>query len=91
MNQNNDQPNSSPNQPLAPKQGRGKTVVPPEIQSEILRLHAYYGTREIARRVGYSRKIVRRVLSEQGCLAPTDRSPKPAWGTCPPPSITLFN
>jgi len=78
MNQNNDQPNSSPNQPLAPKQGRGKTVVPPEIQSEIVRLHAYYGTREIARRVGYSRKIVRRVLSEQGCLAPTDRPRKPS-------------
>jgi transposase len=37
-------------------------------RAEIVELHAFYGTRRIARRVGRSRKIVRRVLEEEGCL-----------------------
>ena len=47
---------------------RTKIELPPEIRDEIPRLHQFYGTREIARRVKLSRKIVRRVLGEQGCL-----------------------
>lgn len=77
-NRNNNQSDSSPTQPPSPKQGQGKIIVPLEIQNEIVRLHAYYGTREIAPRVGYSRKIVRRVLSEQGCLVPGQQPRKPS-------------
>lgn len=44
--------------------------VPQETQNEILRLHQFYGSREIALRVRRSRKIVRRILSEHGCLPP---------------------
>jgi transposase len=71
---NNNQNDSAAQKP----RGREKIVLSPETQKEIVELHAYYGTREIARRVGYSRKIVRRVLSEQGCLAPPDRTGKPS-------------
>jgi transposase len=66
MNENNNQNDSS--------RGRAKTVLAQEIQNEIVHLHAFYGTREIARRVNCSRKIVRRVLSEHGSLAPPART-----------------
>ena len=72
MNQNNEQKHSG----SPPKRGKAKTAVAPEIQSQILELHRLYGSREIARRVGYSRKIVRRVLLEHGSLAPAQRSGK---------------
>ena len=74
MNQNNEPSESSPKHIPAAKPGPPKTTVPRETQNEIVRLHAYYGTREIARRVGWSRKIVRRILSEQGCLPPPQRT-----------------
>jgi len=74
MNQNKDQSDSSPEQTPAAKPGPPKTTVPRETQQEIVKLHAYYGTREIALRVGWSRKIVRRILSEQGCLPPPQRT-----------------
>ncbi len=70
MNENNNQNDSSIQQPARPKRGRPKTVLGQETRNDIVRLHAFYGSREIARRVGYSRKIVRRVLNEQGCLSP---------------------
>ncbi|MBT7915455.1 IS21 family transposase [Candidatus Bathyarchaeota archaeon] len=38
-----------------------------------MRLHSFYGSREIARRVRLSRKIVRRVLKDHGCLPPPER------------------
>jgi len=44
-------------------------------REEIVALHAHYGTRQIARRVGWSRKVVRRVLEEEGCL-PSERAEK---------------
>jgi len=72
MKENNKQNDSSRSQP----RGRAKTVLSQETRSEILRLHAFYGTREIARRVGCSRKIVRRVLAEQGSLAPPELTSK---------------
>lgn len=40
--------------------------ITPETRAEIVALHAFYGQREIAKRVHLSRKIVRRVLSEEG-------------------------
>jgi len=70
MKENNNQNDSSIQQPAGPKRGRPKTVLAQETRKEIVGLHAFYGSREIARRVGYSRKIVRRVLNEQGCLPP---------------------
>ena len=72
MNENKDQHDSSPQKP----RGRAKTILGQEIQSEIVRLHAFYGSRKIARRVGYSRKIVRRVLAEQGSLTPPEQTAK---------------
>lgn len=40
--------------------------VAPETRAEIVKLHESYGSREIAIRVGLSRKVVRRVLDEEG-------------------------
>ncbi|MGH7860042.1 MAG: IS21 family transposase [Candidatus Binatia bacterium] len=46
---------------------RSTAEVSEEAREEILRLHAVqYGTRQIATRVGLSRKVVRRVLRESG-------------------------
>ena len=73
MNQNKDQSDNSHKQSPGSKPGPPKAVVPQETQNEIVRLYTFYGTREIARRVGWSRKIVRRVLSEKGCLPPPQR------------------
>ncbi len=72
MNENEDRHDNSPQ----PKRGRAKTVLSQETRSEIVRLYAFYGTREIAPRVRCSRKIVRRVLREQGSLAPPKSSSK---------------
>ena len=68
------------NQPSeSQQQGRSKTKVPQQTQNEILHLHdCNYGTRQIAHRVGYSRKIVRRILTEQGRLSPTQPTSKPS-------------
>ena len=76
MNENQDRPEPSSSQSSAAKRSRAKAEVPQEIQSEILRLHQFYGSRQIARRVRRSRKIVRRVLSEHGCLPPPQRTAK---------------
>ncbi len=77
MNQDQEhRDNTRPTQALAPKPGPARIQVPQETQSRIVELHTYYGSREIARRVGYSRKIVRRVLSEQECLPALQRTGK---------------
>ena len=65
MTENNHQPN--PSRPGA------KIDVPQSIRQEIVNLHAYYGSREIARRVALSRKIVRRILEEEGELKNSPR------------------
>ena len=72
MNENKDRHDNSPQ----PKRGRAKTILSQETRSEIVRLYAFYGTRQIAPRVGCSRKIVRRVLGEQGSLAPPKSTAK---------------
>jgi transposase len=54
-----------PQQP-AIKGKRDSKKVFSEIRKEIVRLHEFYGTRQIAERVGWSRKVVRRVLKEEG-------------------------
>lgn len=51
-----------------PSKRRPKAQISKAQRAEIVELHAFYGTRPIARRVGWSRKIVRRVLEEEGCL-----------------------
>lgn len=53
----------------APAPARRKPI-PPEVRKEIVRLHEFYGSRQIARRVDLSRKRVRHVLREEGCLTP---------------------
>lgn len=60
--------------PRVPPQ-RKSGEIPAEIRSEIVRLHGSYGTRQIAARLGESRKIVRRVLQEEGCLQPQRADP----------------
>jgi len=68
MSRNPEQPQTDQSPSPPPARHRTKTEVPPEIRQEIVRLHEFYGTREIARRVNLSRKIVRRLLSDYGCL-----------------------
>lgn len=70
MTDKKDETQSVPNRPSAHKRQRDKAQIPEETRAEILRLHEFYGTREIARRVGWSRKIIRRILGEEGCLDP---------------------
>ena len=64
MTENNPQPNPS----RSPSRPGAKINVPPAIRQEIVNLNAYYGSREIAHRVALSRKIVRRILAEEGEL-----------------------
>jgi transposase len=45
------------------------------VREEIVRLHAYYGSREISMRVALSRKIVRRILTEEGSLNAPSKAP----------------
>jgi transposase len=56
----------------------GTTIeVPKSVRSEIIDLHEKsYGSRRIARRVGYSRRVVRRVLREEGVLPPEGQRPR---------------
>jgi transposase len=51
-----------------PRKGRKRkeTEVPEEVRAEILRLHEHYGSREIVKRVGLSRRTVRDVLAAAG-------------------------
>lgn len=49
---------------------KSRRDIPQETREQIVALHAHYGTRQIARRVGLSRKVVRRVLEEAECLSP---------------------
>jgi transposase len=80
MSSNTDQPPAPSEQPAAANR---KTTVAPEIRQQILRLHSFYGTRQIAQRVGLSRKIVRRVLCEQLLLPSPQR-------TCTPSKLEPF-
>jgi transposase len=67
----------SPNEEPPPKPTRKRAEISPQTREEIVVLHDHYGSREIARRVGLSRKIVRRILEEAGRLSlmssPTDK------------------
>ena len=74
MSSNPEQPQTDRSPSPPPPRRRTKTEVSPEIRQEILRLHDFYGTRQIARRVNLSRKIVRRLLSEQGDLSAPPRA-----------------
>ena len=51
--------------PSKTRPGR-RVDVSPELREEILRLRPYYGARKIGERVRLSRKVVRRVLEEEG-------------------------
>jgi transposase len=74
MNDHPEHPQTHSPAPRLPV-ARTKIELPPEIRDEILRLHQFYGTRQIARRLTLSRKIVRRVLMEQGSLQAPARPP----------------
>jgi transposase len=60
------QPEASTPTPAPPL--RKALDIPPEVRQEIVRLQAFYGTRQISSRVQLTRKVVRRVLAEEGCL-----------------------
>ena len=71
MTENN--PHPIPSRPGA------RIDVPQAIRQDIVNLHAFYGSREISRRVALSRKIVRRILAEEGALekpTPTTKAGK---------------
>jgi hypothetical protein len=55
MNPDHPQTDHSPSP--QPSAQRRKIELSPQIREEILRLHEFYGTREIARRVALSRKL----------------------------------
>jgi transposase len=54
----------TPDPPPEPEKHSRKTEIPEAVQAEVLRLRVHYGTREIAKRTGISRRLVRRVLRE---------------------------
>jgi transposase len=64
--------NSTPDSHHEPTAQKSRAAqIPIETRDEMVALHNMgYGTRRIARRVGWSRKIVRRILLDQGCLEP---------------------
>ena len=59
-----------------PRRGRKAFEVSPELRKEILGLVPLYRTRGIARRVHLDRKIVERVLIEEGLISPSPQIPK---------------
>ena len=60
--------------PTRARRSRKKLEVPEETRGQIRELHPFYGSREIGRRVGLSRKVVRRVLQEMGLSSRLDRT-----------------
>jgi transposase len=65
-----------PSTPLStPRRGRRPEEVSPDDRKEIIRLHSFYGSRTIADRVPHSRKVVRRVLEEEGLSDPPAQPP----------------
>ena len=48
------------------KKPHNKVEIPEAVREEAVRLHARYGSREIAKRVGLSRRAVRRALEVAG-------------------------
>ncbi len=68
-----EQPKPNQSSPPQPAAHPAKIEVAQEVRQQIVQLHSFYGTREIALRVNLSRKVVRRVLTEEGRLAPPQR------------------
>lgn len=59
--------------PRKRRRDRGAPITEP-MRDQIQRLHPHYGSREIGRRVGLSRKLVRRVLREMGLVPASERT-----------------
>jgi transposase len=59
----------TPERPTSPIRSRGKPI-PPETRQTIIELSAHYSDRGIPPRVGLSRKVVRRILKEEGIQCP---------------------
>jgi ABC-type phosphate/phosphonate transport system substrate-binding protein len=71
--------------PLSPetraKISAAMILTPPEEEvAEIIRLYAIMGTRAVAARVGYDRKVVRRVLRTAGVQIRTPGGPRVPHG-----------
>lgn len=64
-------PSIDPSPPPSPRRGRKPCNPSPETREQIVRLAPFYGSRGIARRVQLGRKIVERVLVEEGLLSPS--------------------
>jgi len=65
-------PSPSPSPPR--RRGRKRCELSPETHEEIVRLAPFYRCRGIARRVLLDRKIVQRVLAEEGLLPPSTKT-----------------
>lgn len=60
------------------KRGRKPIEIADETRDEVVQLSQFYGTRQIAPRVGLSRKLVRRVLAKQEKLSPRQPQDEPS-------------
>lgn len=68
-------PSPSPSPPSPPcRRGRKRRDLSPETREEIVKLFPFYSSRGIARRVHHDRKIVDRVLYEEGLLPPSTKT-----------------
>jgi transposase len=65
-------PQSTPPQPKTRSRGRPATEVSPQEREEIVSLSKFYKPRAIARRTGLGRKVIERVLEEEGIRAALD-------------------
>lgn len=64
-----------PQEETPPRRGKKPLEIPEDTRKEIIRLQPFYGARKIGDRVGLTRKMVRRVLSEEGLSPPPERAP----------------
>jgi transposase len=79
-----------PTPPPGPQQTSKQKEVPDDVREEILNLHRCgYGTRKIAPRVGFDRKVIRRVLQHEGRL-PVPSEPTPETSEKRPSKLDPF-
>lgn len=69
-------PSPPPSAPSPPRRGRKPQEISRETRDEIVRLAPFYKSRPLADRVHISRKLVDRVLQEEGCREPSAKMPQ---------------
>jgi len=69
-------PNPSPPAKPPSQRGRKPQDIPRETRDKIVSLAPFYGSRRIAHRIPIGRKVVERVLEEEGCRPPSTKMPQ---------------